>query len=110
MHDECTNITLLLLLSPFYHYHYHIPSYNLFISSFCQDQHGSRFIQQRLEICDDEEKQLVFDEIVPICLPLMTDVFGNYVMQKLFEYGTPPQCEQLGQLLQGQVVNLAMQM
>lgn len=80
------------------------------IVSFCQDQHGSRFIQQRLEICDDEEKQLVFDEIVPICLPLMTDVFGNYVMQKLFEYGTPSQCEQLGQLLQGQVVNLAMQM
>lgn len=80
------------------------------VVAFCQDQHGSRFIQQRLEICNDEEKQLVFEEILLVANPLMTDVFGNYVLQKLFEYGTPDQCEQLGLLLSGQAVNLAMQM
>ncbi len=80
------------------------------VVAFCQDQHGSRFIQQRLEVCNDEEKQLVFEEILLVANPLMTDVFGNYVLQKLFEYGTPDQCEQLGQLLAGQAVNLAMQM
>lgn len=80
------------------------------VVAFCQDQHGSRFIQQRLEVCNDEEKQLVFEEILLVANPLMTDVFGNYVLQKLFEYGTPEQCEQLGQLLAGQAVNLAMQM
>ena len=37
------------------------------------------FIQQRLEVCDDDEKELVFQEILPVSLPLMTDVFGNYV-------------------------------
>jgi len=80
------------------------------VVAFCQDQHGSRFIQQRLEVCNDEEKQLVFEEILLVANPLMTDVFGNYVLQKLFEYGTPDQCEQLGLLLAGQAVNLAMQM
>ena len=80
------------------------------VVAFCQDQHGSRFIQQRLEVCNEDEKQLVFEEILLVANPLMTDVFGNYVLQKLFEYGTPDQCEQLGLLLAGQAVNLAMQM
>jgi hypothetical protein len=80
------------------------------VVAFCQDQHGSRFIQQRLEVCSDVDKQLIFDEIIPAAQSLMTDVFGNYVLQKLFEYGTPDQCESLAILLKGQSVQLAMQM
>lgn len=80
------------------------------VVAFCQDQHGSRFIQQRLEVCSDEDKQAVFDEIITAAQSLMTDVFGNYVLQKLFEYGTADQCETLALLLKGQSVNLAMQM
>jgi pumilio RNA-binding family len=80
------------------------------VVAFCQDQHGSRFIQQRLEVCSDVDKQLIFDEIIPSAHLLMTDVFGNYVLQKLFEYGTPDQCEALALLLSGQSVQLAMQM
>ncbi|KAJ1554049.1 mRNA binding protein puf3, partial [Cladochytrium tenue] len=48
------------------------------IVEFSGDQHGSRFIQQKLESAGSEEKQLVFDEILPNALQLMTDVFGNY--------------------------------
>ena len=40
----------------------------------------------------------------------MTDVFGNYVLQKLLEYGNPDQCESLAVLLSGQAVQLSMQM
>jgi len=80
------------------------------VVAFCQDQHGSRFIQQRLEVCSDVDKQLIFDEIMPTAQSLMTDVFGNYVLQKLFEYGTADQCEALALLLKGQSVQLAMQM
>ncbi len=54
---------------------------------FSGDQHGSRFIQQKLEIANSEEKQCVFEEILPNALQLMTDVFGNYVIQKFFEHG-----------------------
>ena len=47
---------------------------------FSGDQHGSRFIQQRLESASTEERQMVFDEIVPNnVLALVQDVFGNYV-------------------------------
>lgn len=47
------------------------------------DQYGSRFIQQKLETATTEEKNMVFDEIMPQALSLMTDVFGNYVIQKV---------------------------
>lgn len=80
------------------------------IVAFCQDQHGSRFIQQRLEVCSEGDKQLVFDEVLPSAHVLMTDVFGNYVLQKLFEYGGPEQCESLAAILRGQAVALSMQM
>lgn len=64
---------------------------------FSQDQHGSRFIQQKLERATVAEKQLVFSEIVSAAYSLMTDVFGNYVIQKFFEFGTPEQKATLAQ-------------
>lgn len=50
---------------------------------FSVDQHGSRFIQQKLEHCSAEEKASVFREVLPHVSKLMTDVFGNYVIQKV---------------------------
>ena len=50
------------------------------VVEFSGDQHGSRFIQQKLETASSDEKQKVFDEIVPAnILQLIQDVFGNYV-------------------------------
>ena len=67
------------------------------IVEFSQDQHGSRFIQQKLERASASEKQLVFQEILASAYSLMTDVFGNYVIQKFFEFGTPEQKSTLAQ-------------
>lgn len=67
------------------------------IVEFSQDQHGSRFIQQKLERATVPEKQLVFNEILVAAYSLMTDVFGNYVIQKFFEFGTPEQKSTLAQ-------------
>jgi hypothetical protein len=78
--------------------------------SFCQDQHGSRFIQQRLEVASREDKQFLFEEILPSASSLMTDVFGNYVLQKLFEFGNEKQCDLLASLLANQCVGLSMHM
>lgn len=50
-----------------------------------------RFIQQKLERATAIDKQLVFNEILSAAYNLMTDVFGNYVIQKFFEFGTPEQ-------------------
>eukprot|EP00063_Salmo_salar_P044205 XP_014019040.1 PREDICTED: pumilio homolog 1-like [Salmo salar] len=55
------------------------------IMEFSQDQHGSRFIQLKLERASSAERQLVFSEILQAAYQLMVDVFGNYVIQKFFE-------------------------
>ncbi|XP_058756601.1 pumilio homolog 6, chloroplastic-like [Vicia villosa] len=80
------------------------------IVEFSADQHGSRFIQQKLESCGVEEKALVFKEVLPHASKLMTDVFGNYVIQKFFEYGNPEQRKELADKLAGQILPLSLQM
>ncbi|CAI0410055.1 unnamed protein product [Linum tenue] len=80
------------------------------IVEFSVDQHGSRFIQQKLEHCGAEEKSSVFKEVVPHASKLMTDVFGNYVIQKFFEHGSSEQRKELADKLAGQVLQLSLQM
>lgn len=43
-------------------------------------------------------------------MPLMTDVFGNYVAQKMFEYGTTAQRTQMVERMEGQVLELSLHM
>lgn len=58
-----------------------------FVFEFCRDQHGSRFIQQKLADASAEEIMAVYEEVEPQAITLMQDVFGNYVIQKCFEHG-----------------------
>ncbi|KAG8931434.1 mRNA binding protein puf3 [Tulasnella sp. 408] len=82
-----------------------------FVVEFSGDQHGSRFIQQKLEVATIDERNKVFSEIVPEhALSLMTDVFGNYVIQKLFEYGTKQQKDMLISTMTGHILALSLQM
>nr|XP_038967863.1 pumilio homolog 2 isoform X15 [Rattus norvegicus] len=80
------------------------------IVEFSQDQHGSRFIQQKLERATPAERQMVFNEIVQAAYQLMTDVFGNYVIQKFFEFGSLDQKLALANRIRGHVLPLALQM
>ncbi|GMG98278.1 hypothetical protein Nepgr_000118 [Nepenthes gracilis] len=80
------------------------------VVEFSVDQYGSRFIQQKLETATIEEKNMVFEEIIPQSLSLMTDVFGNYVIQKFFEHGMPSQRRELAGKLDGHVLTLSLQM
>ncbi|XP_055005531.1 pumilio homolog 2 isoform X2 [Boleophthalmus pectinirostris] len=77
---------------------------------FSQDQHGSRFIQQKLERATPAERQMVFGEILQAAYQLMTDVFGNYVIQKFFEFGSSEQKHALATRIRGHVLPLALQM
>ncbi|XP_051954764.1 pumilio homolog 2-like isoform X1 [Xyrauchen texanus] len=77
---------------------------------FSQDQHGSRFIQQKLERATPAERQMVFGEILQAAYQLMTDVFGNYVIQKFFEFGSIDQKLALASRIRGHVLPLALQM
>ncbi|KAF6150307.1 hypothetical protein GIB67_034006 [Kingdonia uniflora] len=81
-----------------------------YVGEFSSDQYGSRFIQQKLETATVEEKNMVFEEIMPQAFSLMTDVFGNYVIQKFFEHGTSSQTRELANVLNGNVLALSLQM
>jgi mRNA-binding protein PUF3 len=80
------------------------------IVEFSGDQHGSRFIQQKLETANSDEKEQLFREIQPNALQLMTDVFGNYVIQKMFEHGNQVQKRVLAEQMKNHVMDLSMQM
>ncbi|XP_069934990.1 pumilio homolog 1 isoform X25 [Oryctolagus cuniculus] len=80
------------------------------IMEFSQDQHGSRFIQLKLERATTAERQLVFNEILQAAYQLMVDVFGNYVIQKFFEFGSHEQKLALAERIRGHVLSLALQM
>uniref|UniRef100_A0A7S1IZ30 PUM-HD domain-containing protein n=1 Tax=Eutreptiella gymnastica TaxID=73025 RepID=A0A7S1IZ30_9EUGL len=78
----------------------------------CQHQDGSRQVQARLssEQCSAEEKQLLHDEILPSVVKLMTNKFGNYVVQKLIEHGSPQQRKSLAQAMENSILSLASQL
>ncbi len=92
------------------HKKYELSDLRGFIVDFSTDQHGSRFIQQKLETASNPEKELVFVEIYPMALQLMTDVFGNYVIQKFFEFGLEEQKVTLAHVLHNNVLSLSLQM
>ncbi|KAL1306450.1 hypothetical protein AAFC00_005148 [Neodothiora populina] len=80
------------------------------VVEFSGDQHGSRFIQLKLESANSDEKERTFREIQPNALQLMTDVFGNYVIQKFFEHGDQTQKKILANKMKGHVRTLSLQM
>lgn len=65
-----------------------------------------------MEVATVEERNIVFQEIAPTGngLQLMQDVFGNYVVQKLFEYGSQPQRALLAATMKGRILQLSLDM
>ncbi|KAL0957248.1 hypothetical protein HGRIS_001062 [Hohenbuehelia grisea] len=81
------------------------------VVEFSGDQVGSRFIQAKIETATLNERKVIFDEIVPSsALQLAEDIFGNFVIQKLFEYGTPAQKQILANTMEGHIFKLSIGM
>ncbi|EKF27682.1 pumilio protein, putative [Trypanosoma cruzi marinkellei] len=76
---------------------------------FAQDQEGSRFIQRAVESATHDEVDALFHEIFESPLVLVTDIFGNYVLQKLLEVGNARQLAHAATRLQNNVVSLTLQ-
>jgi pumilio RNA-binding family len=85
-----------------------------YVVEFCQDQHGSRFVQQKLMDLDQAEILRLLEQMQPQMLQLMTDVFGNYVIQKVLERGqrlpSEEVCRRVAQELLGHVGTLSLGM
>ncbi|GAB7345173.1 hypothetical protein MBLNU457_3556t2 [Dothideomycetes sp. NU457] len=77
------------------------------IVEFCGDRDPSKFLQTKLETANSEEKERVFNEVLPNALQLMKDCFGNYVIQKLFEHCDQKQKKTLADKMKGHVVELS---
>ena len=76
---------------------------------FCQDQNGSRFIQTRLEVANEAEKEVIMKDVLPEIETLRVDIFGNYVVQKLFDFGTPDMIDKMKQTIVGDMLELSKQ-
>jgi len=73
-----------------------------------QEQDGSRFLQMRLaDGYPDEDRDRIYEAVLPAAGKLAGDVFGNFVIQKLLERGTDVQRRSLAAQLKMDVVNLS---
>jgi len=79
-----------------------------FIVKFCFDQNGSRFLQTKLSEATKCERDIVLQECLPEIQSLQNDVFGNYVIQKLFE--SQEMHSDLYQSIKGSIMELSLQM
>lgn len=71
------------------------------------DQQASIFLQQKLKTAPQEQKDAVFKAILAQAYPLMTNRFGNFLVQKCFESGTPAQVKTIASAMRGNVLVLA---
>ncbi|KAI8920633.1 armadillo-type protein [Entophlyctis helioformis] len=80
------------------------------IYALCKDQHGCRFLQKKLEEQNEKHLSIIFNEAFPNFTELMTDPFGNYLCQKLFEYCTEDQRTMLVEHVASELVNISLNM
>lgn len=80
------------------------------VVEFAGDQQGSRFLQEKIPTANSDDRQRVFEEIMVDANALMVDVFGNYVIQQLFEHGTMVQKKLLAAKMMDNVVHLSTQL
>lgn len=79
---------------------------------FAKDSGGSRFIQTKLEGMVAEDIDIVFEALCDrkIIADLAIDCFGNYVIQKLFEYGKADYRNAIAECLKGEILRLSTHM
>jgi hypothetical protein len=77
----------------------------------CQsDQHASLFLQQKLKLATAAQRHEIVEAIIRHSHALMVNRFGNFLVQRCFEYGTKEQFQGIANAILGNVVRLSMDM
>jgi hypothetical protein len=72
------------------------------------DQQASIFLQQKLKVGTAEQKFAIVEAIIRQCFLLMTNRFGNFLVQRCFEHGTYDQIVAIANAIRGNVLTLSM--
>jgi hypothetical protein len=72
------------------------------------DQNGCRFLQDQLDLRNRQHIDLVFEAVRVDVVPLSMDPFGNYLIQKLVQYGTVEQRIALVDGASSQLISIAL--
>lgn len=106
------------------------------IYSLCKDQYGCRYLQRKLEEQNDEQRDIIFEQVFPHFIKLMTgsamidslydacrssshvhvlllhiiDPFGNYLCQKLMERCTDEQRTRIVEQVSQDLVDISLNM
>ncbi|KAF8948092.1 hypothetical protein BGZ47_006500 [Haplosporangium gracile] len=73
------------------------------------DQQASIHLQQKLKTSPPDQKLQIIDAILTTssAYPLMSNRFGNFLIQRCFEFGSPSQIDALAQAMRGNILTLA---
>lgn len=71
------------------------------------DQQASIFLQQKLKVGTFEQKYDIIEAILAQGYPLMINRFGNFLVQRAFEHGTPAQINSIANAIRGNTLNLS---
>lgn len=72
------------------------------------DQQASIFLQQKLKLGTQEQKHEIVQSIITQAYSLMTNRFGNFLVQRCFEHGSSDQIEAIAKAICGNTLNLSM--
>lgn len=73
------------------------------------DQKASLFLQSKFKCATLDQKQAIFDSILTRVQDLMTNRFGNFLVQKLLEQGNEAQVDALANAMKGRILELTCQ-
>ncbi len=89
---------------------YKLMDFKGFFVEFSYDQHGSRFIQQELTNASPKDITILYNELSNDISKLMIDVFGNYIIQKFFQFAPEEIKLKLLNEMFGKIKELSLQM
>jgi len=78
------------------------------IPDLCRDQNGCRHLQAQLEKNKEESLDIIFNGAKPYFPDLMSDPFGNYLCQKLFEVCNDMQRTELVKIVAPTIVSISL--